>query len=75
MAGGKAVAVNKDKMIATCSADRIVEDDILAPPPVFMPEMNEGVRGNAAGFTDNVPDRRSGAVIGHNNLKIGEGLA
>jgi hypothetical protein len=40
-----------------------------------MPEMDNGVRGDAAGFGDDVPDLRPGAIVGDDNLKGGEGLA
>jgi hypothetical protein len=40
-----------------------------------MPEMDNGVKGDAAGFGDDVPDLRPGTVVGNDNLKVGEGLA
>jgi hypothetical protein len=39
-----------------------------------MPEMDDGVRGDGAGFGDDVPDLRPGTIVGNNNLKGGEGL-
>jgi hypothetical protein len=75
MTGGKAVTVYEDQMFAAGGADRIVENDVLPPPPVFMPEMDDGVEGIGAGFRDDVPDLWPGTVVGNDNLKGGEGLA
>jgi hypothetical protein len=40
-----------------------------------MPEVDNGVKGDAAGFSDDVPDPGPGTVVCDDNLKSREGLA
>ena len=75
VAGRDAVPVDEDKMAAPRSVYRVVEDDVFPPTPVFMPEMENGLRRTPERTGNDVADRCAGAVVCDDDLKIGERLA
>jgi len=66
---GETVAVDEDEMVRAGNPHRVIQDDISAPSPVFVPKMNDGELVAEARLGDDIGDGRAGPVIGDESSK------